>query len=128
MPFSSPEQNIKYLSLEKGMHVGDLGAGSGFYTLAVAKEMAGSGKVYAIDIQKDLLDRLKNEARKQGLLNVEVIWGDIETVGGSKLKDSSLDAVIASNILFQISQKEHFANTVEVYFSFGQNCMEINTI
>lgn len=104
--FSDPENNIKQLNLASGMLVADFGSGSGFYTLAVAKEIGEEGKVFAVDIQKDLLERLKTEARQKRLSNIEVIWGDLERLGGTKLQERSLDAVVASNLFFQITNKD----------------------
>lgn len=103
--FAAPEQNIAQFGLGEGMSVADLGAGSGHYTLAAAKKVGESGHVYAIEVQKDLLTRIKNLAKTERAHNVEVIWGDVETKGGTKLKDDSLDAVIISNILFQVESK-----------------------
>ena len=105
MEFAAPRQNIAQFGLREGMHVADLGAGSGHYTLAAAKKVGESGRVYAIEVQKDLLTRIKNLAQTEHINNVEVIWGDVENRGGTKLKDGSVDAVIISNILFQSENK-----------------------
>jgi len=105
--FSDPEKNIEQFSLGKGMYVADFGAGSGFYSFAAAKEVGETGKVYAVDVQKDLLEKLKNEARKmRHLANIEIIWADIEHLGGTRLREGSMDAVIAANIFFQIENKD----------------------
>lgn len=103
--FSDPENNIKQFALAPGMKVGDFGSGSGFYSLAAAKAILPSGQVFAIDIQKDLLAKLKNGARQNHLSNVEIIWGDLEHLGGTKLREGSLDAVVAANLFFQIKNK-----------------------
>jgi ubiquinone/menaquinone biosynthesis C-methylase UbiE len=71
-----------------------------------------NGKVYAIDVQKDLLDGIKNEANREHLANIEIIWGNVEKLGGTKLRDASVDVVIASNIFFQIENREGFAKEV----------------
>jgi len=65
-----------------------------------------------VDIQKDLLSKIKNDANKNHLLNIEVIWGDIEKIGGTKLRDNCVDGVVASNILFQLQDKESFKKEV----------------
>lgn len=107
--FSDPSKNIDALGLEKGMHVADFGAGSGFYAIIAARAVGDKGKVYAIDIQKDLLVRLKNQAAKEHVLNVEIIWGDLEKMGGTKLREFVVDRVLITNILFQIENKENVA-------------------
>jgi ubiquinone/menaquinone biosynthesis C-methylase UbiE len=61
--------------------------------------------VYAIDVQRDLLRRIHNEAVRRGYKNVEVIWGDLEVPRASKLADSSMDLVVLSNLLFQVPDK-----------------------
>lgn len=111
--FSDPEKNIGELGLMPGMHVADIGAGSGFYSLAVARAVGSRGKVYAIDVQKDLLSKLKNEAKQQGLHNLEVIWGNAEKQGGTGLREGSVDAVVVTNLLFQITDKESLVKEVK---------------
>lgn len=106
--FSDPRKNVEQLELLPGMHVADLGSGSGFYTLLLARVVGPTGRVYSVDIQKDLLAKVKTEASKEKLFNVEVIWGDVEKIGGTRLKEASMDMVIISNILFQIGNKDAF--------------------
>lgn len=106
MRFSDPEANIERFKLEPGTIVADFGAGSGSYTIASAKAVGKRGTVYAIDVQQELLSRIKNTANKEGLENVETIWGDIETLGGSGLLDETVDSVIVSNILFLTGNKD----------------------
>ncbi|MBI5134034.1 MAG: methyltransferase domain-containing protein [Candidatus Taylorbacteria bacterium] len=106
--FSDPRHNIEQLGLSDGKVVADLGTGSGFYAIEAARAVAPMGKVYAVDIQRGLLDRLKAEANRQHVKNVEIVAGDLEKVGGSKVRESSCDAVIASNILFMIEDRKSF--------------------
>jgi len=104
--FSDPKKNIDQCGIQAGMIIADLGSGSGFYTLESAKALGSTGKVYAVDAQKDLLARLKNNATKEGLFNVEVIWGDIEKVGGTHIKDNSIDLILICNLMFQVTDKK----------------------
>lgn len=106
MAFASPDEIIKELSIEEGAHVADFGAGSGVYTLVAAKLAGGSGRVYAVDVQKDMLTKVKNEASQQGFGGVEVIWGNIEDPQGSHLSSRSVDRLILSNTLFQAENRE----------------------
>ena len=105
-PFAHPRRNVAALGIEPGMLVADFGSGSGAYVLAIADRLEGLGHIYAIDIQRDLLRRISNEATKLGHKNVEVIWADLEAPRASKLANGTLDLVLASNILFQVPDKK----------------------
>ncbi|MEK7477794.1 MAG: methyltransferase domain-containing protein [Patescibacteria group bacterium] len=101
MAFADPASIVNYFGLKPDMTVADFGAGSGAYALAMAEQVRPNGKVYAIDVQKDLLVTLKNTAKERHLTNLEVLWGDIENLGGSKIGDQIIDFVLLSNVLFQ---------------------------
>ena len=62
MTFSDPQKNIQQFGLIEGMKVADLGAGSAAYTLATAKQVGNSGRVYAVEVQKELISNIKNSA------------------------------------------------------------------
>ncbi len=100
--FSDPQKNIALFDVQDGMKVVDIGAGSGFYTIEAAKKVGARGRVYAVDVQQDLLVKLKNSAGTVGLHNIEAVWGNAEKIGGTKLREAVADRVILSNTLFQI--------------------------
>lgn len=104
--FAHPARNVSALGIHPGMKVADFGSGSGAYVLAIAEALCNSGHVYAVDVQRDLLRRTKNESNKQGYKNVEIIWSDLERRGGSKMADNALDVVLISNLLFQVHEKD----------------------
>ena len=113
MAFSNPEDNIAQLGKIKGLSVADFGAGVGAYTMALAKKVGDSGRVYAIEVQKDLLKNIKNTATSLGLTNVEVLWGDIERMEATKLADKSVDIVVATDVMFQVEDKPSFVAEVK---------------
>ncbi len=104
--FSDPVKNIDQCGIQAGMDIADFGSGSGFYTITASKSLMATGHVYAIDIQKDLLTKLKNHASREGLYNIDVVWGDVEKPNGTKLRDGSIDLVLMCTILFQIEDKK----------------------
>jgi len=104
--FSDPQRNVSQLGVDLGMKVVDLGAGSGFYTIEAAKKVGAQGRVYAVDIQQELLSKIKNSAGLAGLHNIEVVWGNIEKIGGTKLREGLADRVIISNTLFQVAAQD----------------------
>lgn len=104
--FSDPQKNLEQFGLVSGKVVADLGSGSGAYALAAAKIVGPSGRVYAVDIMKEMLQKLKNAAIAGRIFNVEALWGNIEKLGGTRLADASTDAVLVCNSLFQTEDKE----------------------
>jgi ubiquinone/menaquinone biosynthesis C-methylase UbiE len=106
MAFADPQQNLEAFGLTAGMEIADLGAGPGHYTLAAARLVGEDGHVCAVEIQRDLVSKVKNEAVEAGFDNVDVVWSDLEKPAGSTLADESVDAVILSNILFQLKDIE----------------------
>jgi len=105
--FTDPLKNLKAFGLKENSIVADFGAGTGYYSIAAGTLMT-KGKVYAIELQKDFLDTIKKKVKEIGLKNVEIIWGNVEKLGGTKLGENIVDAVIASNILFQVEHKDKF--------------------
>ncbi len=104
--FSDPKKNIDQCGIQVGMSIADLGAGSGHYSLEAGKSLMSTGRVYAIDVHEDMLVRLKNNATRSGLYNVEIILGDMEREKGTKLKEATVDLALACNIFFQIEKKK----------------------
>jgi ubiquinone/menaquinone biosynthesis C-methylase UbiE len=105
--FTDPLKNLKTFGIGENDILVDLGAGSGYYSVA-AGTLAPRGKVYAVEIQKDFLDVIKHKIKDAHLNNVEIIWGNVEKVGGTKIGAEIVDAVISSNILFQVEDKDNF--------------------
>lgn len=109
--FTDPVKNLKTFGLRENDIVADLGAGTGYYTLAVGP-MVPSGKVYAVEITRDFLTTIKNKTTEANLNNVEILWGNVETIGGTHIGDGVVDAVIASNIFFQVEDKSTFIEEI----------------
>ena len=105
MNFVDPKIAVQKMGLRKGMKVGDFGAGSGHYSLSAAALVGSDGRVYAIDVQEDVLKHIHYLAEQQHLHNVETVWGNFEKAFGTKLRDDVLDAAILSNVLFQLEDR-----------------------
>ena len=73
--WQEPERVLDSLQVHPGMVVGELGAGSGYFTLKLARRVGPTGKVLANDIDALALGRLRRDADKAGLGNIETIVG-----------------------------------------------------
>ncbi|MCR4323333.1 MAG: class I SAM-dependent methyltransferase [Candidatus Azambacteria bacterium] len=103
--FLSPQHAIEQSGISAGMEVADFGCGQGDFTIAAAKLIGPEGKVHAIDIQDSALSSTRSKARIDGVLNIDLVMGNVEVPGASKCADISQDAVILSNLLFQTEKR-----------------------
>ena len=105
MAFANPKRNIEQFMLAEGMEVADFGAGAGYLAVEAGEVVGKKGKVFVIDIQQQLLTKSTHYAQDHHLESIVFIHGDLEKERGSTLPDQSVDAVIISNMLFQVDDK-----------------------
>jgi ubiquinone/menaquinone biosynthesis C-methylase UbiE len=91
----APSLLIKALKLRPGNVVADIGAGSGYLSFKMARYVAPTGKVYAEDIQPEMLDIVRKKSADLGIKNV-VPW--LGTITETKLPDSSVDLIILVDV------------------------------
>jgi len=66
-------QVMDILGITPGKNVGDIGAGSGWFTVRAARRVTDSGTVYAVDINPEAVDYINNRVKKEQLRNVKTI-------------------------------------------------------
>jgi len=106
MSFADPKRNIEQFALDPSMEVADFGAGAGYLSVEAAEAVGKDGRVYVIDIQQELLTKATHLAKEHHLDRITYIHADLEKPQGSTLPDASVDAVIISNLLFQVERKQ----------------------
>lgn len=99
------EEIVAQFELKPGMKVTDLGSGSGYFTLELAKAVGETGLVSAVDILDSSLETVRTKALEAGLKNIHLIKANLEVVGSTLLPDNSQDFVLIKNVLFQNDQK-----------------------
>lgn len=105
--FVVPDVVVTHFHLKLGDTIADFGAGSGYFLKALSSRVGGTdGRVYACEIQKNLVEKIGEQARSLGLTNIYPLWCDLEEVNGIKIKDQTLDVGILVNTLFQIEDKQ----------------------
>jgi ubiquinone/menaquinone biosynthesis C-methylase UbiE len=104
-----PEKAITELNLKPGMFVGDVGAGTGFYSIRVARAVAPNGVVYANDIQPGMLEKLKANATAQNVGNVVTILG---TESDPRLPAGKLDLVLLVDVYHEFSRPQRMLDRI----------------
>ena len=112
MQFLDPRRALREFGLYGREEVADLGARSGFFSLAALDRLDG-GRLFAVDVDSDMLRRLATEAKGRGHTHVHTLVGDAERLGGVPLADESVDKVIAANIVHTLSDRDAFVQEVK---------------
>jgi ubiquinone/menaquinone biosynthesis C-methylase UbiE len=104
--FVDPTAVASHFHIRHGDIVADFGAGSGFFVEVLSRLVGKDGRVYACEIQKDLVEKIGLLVRSKGLFAVDPIWCDFETKGGAKIANDAVDVAVMINTLFQLEEKE----------------------
>ena len=104
-----PDKALDLIGIHPGMVVGDVGAGTGYMTLRIAKRVGPSGKVYANDIQPEMLDKLNENARRMELDNVETVLG---SEADAKLPSAKLDLVLLVDVYHEFSRPQEMLQSM----------------
>jgi ubiquinone/menaquinone biosynthesis C-methylase UbiE len=91
---------LEELDVRPGQVVCDLGCGNGFFTLALARLTGKEGKVYAVDIQREMLQLLHRRAREAKIAHVVPVLG---TVADPRLPEDTLDLVLLVDVYHEFS-------------------------
>lgn len=95
-----PELLLRELALAPGMTVADIGAGTGYYTWQLAKHVGPGGRVYAVDVQPEMIGMLDRQMAKRGVRNVVSVLGSETTV---KLPPASVDLAIMVDVYHELA-------------------------
>ncbi|MBM3946733.1 MAG: class I SAM-dependent methyltransferase, partial [SAR202 cluster bacterium] len=96
----APSRLVELLRLKNGDVVADIGAGSGYLTLPMAERVAPGGRVYAVDIQPEMLTLLRRKAEARQLRNVVPVLG---TIQDPKLPPDSTDLILMVDVYHEFS-------------------------
>lgn len=91
---------LEALELQKGQTVCDLGCGNGFYTLEIAKQVGPKGSVYAVDIQREMLQMLMERSNQIGFRNIQPVLG---SATDPNLPAGEIDLVLCVDVYHEFS-------------------------
>jgi ubiquinone/menaquinone biosynthesis C-methylase UbiE len=97
----APEQALDAIGIRPGMIIADVGAGTGYMTLRMARRVGPEGKIYANDLQPEMLQKLRARSQRDKLSNVETVLG---TGADPKLPPNTMDLVLLVDVYHEFSQ------------------------
>jgi ubiquinone/menaquinone biosynthesis C-methylase UbiE len=98
-----PGRGLRLLQVQKGAVVGDVGAGSGYMTVRLARIVGETGRVYASDIQPGMLQLLQRRVSREQLTNIVPVLGALDD---PRLPADTLDLVIMVDVYHEFSEPQ----------------------
>lgn len=105
----NPELLVELLKLKPGDVVADIGAGTGYISWRMARKVAPKGKVLAVEIQQEMLDRLEAAMKQRGITNVIGLLGKIDN---PNLPTNSVDLVIMVDVYHEFSHPREMMQAI----------------
>ena len=99
----APGKALAAIGIAKGSTVADIGAGSGYMTWRMAALVGPTGKVYANDIQENMLALLKKNVEQRKLTNVETVLGAADD---PKLPAGQIDMALLVDVYHEFSEPQ----------------------
>jgi ubiquinone/menaquinone biosynthesis C-methylase UbiE len=106
--YHQPHKVMDIAGIKSGMIIGEVGAGSGYFTFHLARRVGAAGKIYANDISQRALRSLRAKAEREGIAHIETILGEVE----DPLLPSGLDAVFIVNAFHDLAEPVALLNNL----------------
>lgn len=114
--WQQPEKVIAALEIHPGDVVVDLGSGGGYFTFRLAEAVGPTGKVYAVDIDRDMVDLVAKRARDEGKSNIEAILAKPDDPA---LPKAGVNLVFTSNTYHHIDKRVAYFADLRKYLRPG---------
>src|SRR6478752_8686057 len=101
--WQKPDLIMDALRIGDGSVVADVGAGGGWFTVRLAKRVGPNGKVYAEDIQPEMLAAIRRRVMREGFSNVLYVQGKTADPSDPGLPENALDAVLIVDAYHEIA-------------------------
>lgn len=109
--WQKPEEILNVLDIKKGQFVADIGAGSGYLTVKLSERVGAAGRVYATDIQQEMLDYINKRLNNKEVNNITLVLSNMDD---PKLPAGSLDTAILLSTYHEIARPVDFIKKVKL--------------
>lgn len=108
------DQVVASLELESGLVVADIGAGTGIFTVPLARAVGAEGIAYGVEVDEGFLPMIAEKAREAGLSNVETVLGEFQD---PKLPRTDVDVAFIHDVLHHIEHRPEYLQTLAAYMA-----------
>ena len=105
----APDQALQLIGIHAGMVVADVGAGTGYMTTRLAELVEPTGRVYANDLQAQMLRFVEDKTRAAGLSNVEIVQG---TETDTRLPENAIDLALLVDVYHEMWHPQEMLRSI----------------
>ncbi len=116
---------FKAMEIDAGSYVADIGAREGYLSVRLAKTVGDAGRVFAVDIDKDALKKLKKTAREMGLENIQTVHSKEDD---PMLSENTLDAIVIVNSYHEFDEYESMLKHMKAALKKGGRLVLVEPI
>jgi len=103
--WQQPQKVIESLQIRPGQSIADLGAGGGYFTFRLAEATGPGGRVYAVDIDRDMTALIEKTAKERGVQNIETV---LAQPNDPSLPEAGMDLLFTSNTYHHIQNRVQY--------------------
>ncbi len=107
---------VARLRLKPGDILADIGAGTGVFSLPLARAVAPGGMVYAVEVDQGLVDHIRDRARTEGASNIKAVLGEYED---PKLPTQDIDVAFFHDVLHHVEDRAGYLENLSRYIKPG---------
>lgn len=109
--WNDPDKVLQYMNLGQCTVMAEVGCGNGWFTIEAAKKMQPGGLVYGIDVSEEMLTKLKERAKAEGLTNVQAILAEEEDE--FPIPTESVDVILVANVYHEVDPASMFISELK---------------
>jgi arsenite methyltransferase len=114
--WQQPERVVAALNIRPGDRVADLGSGGGYFTFRLAEAVGPVGRVYAVDIDQDMVDLVAKRVKQETVPNIEPVLAKPDD---PLLPKTGVDLIFTSNTYHHIDKRIAYFTNLRKYLRSG---------
>ena len=117
------EEVVAAIGLQPGEVVADIGAGTGIFSVPMARTVGAGGTVYSVEVDAGFLPIIEGKAREQGVTNIRTVLGEF---GDPKLPVRDVDVAFFHDVMHHIEQRAAYIRALAAYMGPGSRIVVVD--